>query len=102
MKCLRCNSPVQLNAKGMPVSHHCSHFWGRGKESTRFDPDNAVTHCHGCHAYLTAHPMEHYNWKLKQLGQKKFDALVIRANTPVKKDRKMSLLQAKAMLDSLT
>lgn len=100
-KCTRCGSPVQFNDKGLPVSHHASHFFGRGKESTRFDPMNVSTHCHGCHAYLTAHPLEHVEWKKQQIGQREFDLLVLRANTPQKKDRKMALIQAKELLKSV-
>src|SRR3990167_7479039 len=39
-ECRRCGSKVTLNAKGMPNSHHASHYFGRGKESTRFDVEN--------------------------------------------------------------
>lgn len=99
--CTRCFSPVRLNHKGLPISHHASHFWGRGKESTRFDPQNVDCHCHGCHRYFTAYPEEFRAWKLKQLGQKEYDALMIRANTPTKKDRKMQLIIAKELLKSV-
>lgn len=66
---------------------HCSHFIGRGKENTRFDPDNASAHCYGCHQYLTSHPQEHMAWKLAQIGQKKLDELILKSNLYHKKDR---------------
>lgn len=100
--CMRCYSPVKLNEKGMPVSHHASHFWGRGRENTRFDPENVVTHCHGCHAYLTANPEEHRAWKLKQIGQERYDALMLRANTYKKKDRRLELMIWREAIKSLT
>ena len=71
---------------------HCSHFIGRGKENTRFDPDNASAHCYGCHRYLTAHPAEHMAWKIKQIGQKKVDELIFKSNLYHKKDRKAEAL----------
>lgn len=74
------------------MSHHTSHFYGRRKESVRFDEINATTHCHGCHSYLTANPEEHRQWKLKQIGQKEFDLLALRANSYQKRDRKMAKL----------
>lgn len=66
---------------------HCSHFRGRGKENTRFDPDNASAHCYGCHQYLTSHPQEHMAWKLAQIGQNKLDELILKSNMYCKKDR---------------
>lgn len=98
MKCMRCHSPVRLNSRGLPVSHHASHFWGRGRESTRFDPENVTTHCHGCHARLTANPDEHTEWKKRQMTSRAYDLLKLRANTPTKKDRAMAYLAAKELL----
>lgn len=89
----------------------CSHFWGRGKESTRFDPENCDTLC----------PAHHRDWenqkeikirdkvvmgeyalfKLEQLGQARYDALKLRAHTRVKKDRKLALIKANELLKSL-
>ena len=80
---------------------HCSHFMGRGKESTRFDPENASAHCYGCHQYLTSHPAEHMAWKVKQLGQEKVDALVLRSNLTVKKDRKAEAMYWKQEVKKL-
>lgn len=66
---------------------HCSHFMGRVRENTRFDPDNASAHCYGCHRYLTAHPAEHMAWKIGQLGQAKVDEVIMKSNMYKKKDR---------------
>jgi len=77
----------------------CSHFFGRTGESTRYDPDNCVTLCYGCHQYFDETNREAYrDFKLKQLGEKGFNALKLRANLYKKKDRKMSLLIAKMLL----
>lgn len=91
-ECTRCHSLVTLNAKGLPVSHQASHFMGRGKEATRFDPANVDCLCGGCHMYLTAQPAEHYMWQVNRKGQQTVDALVLRSNQHKKKDRKMELL----------
>lgn len=101
MKCLRCQSPVQLNDKGLPVSHQASHFQGRGKESTRFDPENVITLCTGCHMYFTAHPAEHYMWQVSRMGQAAADALVLRSNMYVRKDRKLQAMLWKQELAKL-
>lgn len=91
--CQRCFTKYE------PVTNalHNSHFWGRARESTRFDPVNCVAHCHGCHSYLTASPEEHRAWKLKQIGQAEYDRLMVRAQLTVKKDRKLMALVAQKL-----
>ena len=92
-QCMRCGTYLEVNGKGMPVSLQCSHFFGRRMESVRFDEENADSLCHGCHRYWEKEDREGYrNFKIKQLGQERFDALVVRANTPQKKDRAMAHL----------
>ncbi len=44
------------------TSLQCSHFQGRAKLATRFDPDNAFAHCAGCHRYFGANPYEFVAW----------------------------------------
>ena len=48
---------------------HCSHYHGRGKYATRFDPRNATSLCYGCHMRLTAHPMEHHEFFQQALDE---------------------------------
>ena len=91
--CVRCRSLVRFNDRGLPITHQASHFFGRGKESTRFDEENVDTLDLGCHQYWGSVDREAYRaFKIKQLGQKGFDLLMLRANTPGKKDRKMAYL----------
>ena len=84
-KCERCGKQFEVGSQGL----HCSHFWGRARESTRYDPVNCVAHCHGCHSFLTANPELHREWKLKQIGQAEYDRLMLRAHVTQKKDRKL-------------
>ena len=65
----------------------CSHFHGRRKRSTRYDPDNAVGVCFSCHQYLGSNPYQHTEFFKKHLGSEKFDALNIRAEIPMKVDK---------------
>lgn len=97
-QCLRCHAPVKLNDKGLPINLQASHFQGRGKESTRFDPENVCTLCAGCHQYFTAYPAEHYQWQVQRLGQKTVDNIILRSNQTVKKDRKMEVIKWKLAL----
>lgn len=92
-RCCRCGSINGLQA---------SHYFGRGKESTRFDPENVDSLCFGCHQYWGSTNREEYrNFKIKQLGQRGFDLLCLRAETYCKKDRHLSYLYAKKLLEEL-
>lgn len=91
-RCKRCHSKVEFNAAGLPVTHQASHFQGRGKENTRFDPDNVDTLCWGCHQYFTANPAEHYQWQVQEKGQALVDDIVLRSSFYKKKDRKLELI----------
>lgn len=71
---------------------HCSHFAGRGKENTRFDPRNATALCYGCHQYFTSHPQEHYLWQVERLGQQEVDKIVLASNLYCKKERKLEAM----------
>lgn len=86
-ECKRCHSPVRFNEKGLPVSHQASHFFGRGKEATRYDEKNVDCLCAACHMYFTAHPLEHVDWQVEVKGQKTVDELRLWSNQYKKKDR---------------
>ncbi len=74
---------------------HCSHFQGRGKEATRFDPDNAMAACgvaifgefKSCHEQLEHDKERHYQVFSNRLGKERCDELILRANTGKPKDR---------------
>lgn len=86
--CKRCNKRYEPPT----VALHCSHFQGRGKEATRFDPRNADALCYGCHRYFTSHPAEHYQWQVAQKGQETVDELIRLSNTYKKKNRKAEVV----------
>lgn len=96
--CQRCGGQYQPPTSAL----HCSHFMGRGKEATRFDPENADALCYGCHRYFTAQPGEHYQWQVRRKGQNTVDAIILRSNQYKKKDRKMEQLIWTAALKDLT
>jgi hypothetical protein len=76
----------------------CSHFQGRGREGTRFDPLNCDALCYGCHMYFTANPGEHYEWQVKRKGQDTVDKLILASNTYCKKNRKAEAIYWKQKL----
>lgn len=84
--CQRCHTRYEPPTGAL----HCSHFMGRGKESTRFDEDNADALCYGCHQYFTSHPIEHYEWQVERKGIDLINQLKLRSNTYMKKDRKLA------------
>ncbi len=59
------------NSQGL----HCSHYIGRGNWATRFDPDNALSLCYGCHRIVGSDPTEHTRILLAKIGQKRYNEL---------------------------
>jgi len=95
-RCARCGKRG-IGTKGIYGLDN-SHFFSRKNESTRFYDDNCDPACTNCHAYWESHKTEYEAFKLKQLGQERFNLLVLKKNTYQKKDRKLSLLIAKELL----
>lgn len=96
--CVRCGRRYEPPTSAL----HCSHYFGRGRENTRFDPENCDSLCYGCHQHWGSADKEGYRqFKINQLGQAGFDLLTLRANQYAKKDRAMSLIVARALLAEL-
>lgn len=96
-RCERCGTQYESPTIGL----QCSHFHGRAKKSVRWDVDNAFALCTGCHTYLGSNPNEHREFARKRLGERKFDLLTLRANTPQKVDQKLIVLALRALLKDL-
>ena len=93
--CQRCGRQYVPPTNGL----QCSHYFGRRRENTRFDPENCDSLCAGCHQYFGSDNREAYrDFKLKQLGQERHNWLILRANTYKKKDRKLALIVARELL----
>ena len=75
-ECQRCHKKYQPPTSAL----HCSHFYSRGKWSTRYDPANAESLCYGCHRYWDKHIKEYEVFKIAGLGQKAFDILTFKAH----------------------
>lgn len=63
-----------------PRGLHAAHMFTRRTYATRWDPDNALALCYGCHQYLDSHPEEKERLWLRKLGVKRFDALRLKAH----------------------
>ena len=78
----RCSRP-RCRTQYLPPTNalHNSHYFGRSKYSTRFDEENCDALCHGCHSYWGSTDPEGYrNFKINQLVEDGFNALMIRSN----------------------
>lgn len=82
-KCRRCGTQYTPPTSAL----HCSHFKGRGKEATRFEPANADALCYGCHRYFTAQPDEHVAWQKRVKGTRTVNRVIRQSSTYKKKDR---------------
>ena len=98
-----CQNPKCNRGFGEGVGNlHNSHYWGRGRESVRFDPENCDAICASCHLRWGGDYREEYTaFKIAQLGQDGYNALKLRAHQYKKKDREWEHLRAKARLEDL-
>ena len=95
--CQRCGTVYPDGGRGL----HCSHYWGRGRENTRFDPDNCVALCFGCHHIWGGDGREEYKeFMINRLGQKAYDLLDVRAHMYKKRDDKLDEIFIKQILST--
>lgn len=102
-KCMCCGRAGRPNKEGLPViGLQASHFWSRKHESTRYDSENCDALCAYCHfRWGGDHRDEYKEFKLTQLGTRRYQLLEFRHNTYQKKDRALAVLQAKELLKTL-
>ena len=81
-KCQRCGGEYEPPTRAL----HCSHYYRRGIHATRYDPENALALCYGCHILLEGDKQGAYkDLMICWLGELGFAELVIRASKTVKK-----------------
>lgn len=90
--CVRCHKRYDPPTQAL----HNSHYFGRARENTRFDEENCDALCFPCHRYWEGEGrMEYREFKIKQLGEKGFKNLQVRANMYKKKDDKLVMMYLK-------
>jgi len=105
-KAVRAKGYCELCGRKPPeVVLHAHHIYSRTHRSTRYDLDNSVCLCMGCHLY-TAHKsvQEFSDWICEKLGSEKLDALRKKAHTIVKytKEDKLRMIEElKKTLDNI-
>jgi len=82
-RCAGCGAEFYADDRG---GLHCSHFWSRNNQATRFDLENCDALCWLCHDRFSRHPEEYRDWKLERLGRERFDALAERARQIIHPD----------------
>jgi len=50
--CQGCGKQYDKSSSGL----HCSHYFGRRNLALRYDPNNALSHCYGCHQKYGSNP----------------------------------------------
>ena len=91
--CQRCGTQHEQNSRGL----HSSHYFGRSGKSVRWDENNCIALCYGCHRIWASKDREQYrNFMLEKLGQKEFDDLTERSeNKKTWKKRELEELRDK-------
>lgn len=75
-RCSRCGKKDNLQ---------CAHIFSRSLLSTRWNLDNAICLCGGCHLWWAhKNPVEFTEFVKEILGEERFDALRLQARTTVK------------------
>jgi hypothetical protein len=84
---------------------HCSHYWSRRHENTRFDPENCISLCRYHHQFAWGHGdgrNEYTAFMIKRLGQQGFDMLNIRHTLTKKRDDKLDEIAIKYLKEEFT
>ena len=79
----------------------CSHHFTRGKESTRFDPNNCVSLCFNCHQSFHDSKELRNNFMIKRLGQREYDLLELRSNSKGNKDDALTKIYILKLMEEL-
>lgn len=102
-RCLACgdnSKDYSQNKQGL----HCSHYWGRGHENTRFDPENCISLCTYHHIFDWGHGDGRDKYKafmIDWLGEDRFLMLEVRAHLTKKRDDNADEIIIRQMIKEL-
>lgn len=83
------------------IKLEAAHYFGRGKENTRFDSDNVHCLCFNCHRKSHEDKDYYKDWMIEQYTRKGLDNLELESNQYKKRDDAMDKLYIKALLESV-
>lgn len=78
--CERCGALFPDRGRGAAGLEH-SHCWGRRRHSVRWEPDNGIALCTGCHRYVSSYPEVHTRLAEQIFGEKRCGEIRLQANT---------------------
>ena len=103
-RCEYCNKLCKVGNEWI-AKLEASHYMGRRKESTRFDPDNVYSLCFTCHKKLGGYTRnedgEYDLFVKRKLGEQRYRALILRGNLSGKRDDFMTKLYIKQLFIDL-
>lgn len=70
-----CDACGKFYPAGNRMGLHCSHYFGRRYKGTRWHPDNAWSHCYGCHSKFEGDPYMFTRWVTERLGEGRVEIL---------------------------
>ncbi len=76
--CERCGKEYPEGHRG-GLEH--SHIWGRRRHSVRWEPDNGLALCTGCHRHVSANPIDHEWLAGLRLGKTRCAEIRLQANS---------------------
>lgn len=93
--CQRCGTKFKpyeeggdnLGLKGLDNAH----CFARGHNMTRFEPDNCMALCYGCHSYMDSNGEEKKEFFAERIGEERLQELRVMSKIPyknVKRDQK--------------
>ena len=77
----------------------CAHYHGRGKESTRFDTENAYCLCFNHHKKTHENKSIFTEFMKNKLGKESYALLELKSNTTKKRDDKMDKIIISSLLE---
>lgn len=79
--CQLCGTKHATNSSGL----HACHIFSRAIKRTRHDLENGFAGCYPCHVRVDGNPTLKEEVARRLLGDERYEALRLRANTPLKR-----------------
>ncbi len=76
--CERCNT---YYPEGQRSGLEHSHIWGRRRHSVRWEPDNGMALCTGCHSFVSSNPDDHKKLARLKFGTRRYNEIRLQANS---------------------
>ena len=93
--CQKCGSP--RGWKGL----ECCHYIGRGNKSVRYDEDNCIALCTGCHSWYDEDPDRKKEFFISIVGEDQYRKVRMRADIGGKPDKEAIKLYFKHKIKEL-